>query len=146
MTSDTTTQPSVSVHCRRIAERARAAGIDAVIAKGGALLLLDAVPAGARNVGDLDVLVPKGEARALQAALIDGGWIESDLPESGHQLPILGHRSGVAVEVHTALPGVRFGTGDATAEEVIVAFVEDKHLMHVRLCVAEQCAGQQRDR
>ncbi len=109
----------VRAMAEQVGRMARAAGIDAVIAKGGALLLLDAVPAGARNVGDLDVLVPKGEARALQAALIDGGWIESDLPESGHQLPILGHRSGVAVEVHTELPGVRFGTGDATAEEVI---------------------------
>jgi len=103
----------------KVGRIAWAEGIDSVVIKGGALLLLDAVPPGARNVGDLDVLVPKGCAERMQTALIDAGWVASDLPESGHQLPILGHPSGVPVEVHVEIPGVKLGVGNATTEEVI---------------------------
>jgi hypothetical protein len=103
----------------RVGRIAEGLAIDAVVLKGGALLLHGAVAPGARNVGDIDVLVPASRARELQAALVADGWSESDLPESRHQLAILAHPSGVAVEVHVLLPGVRIGGGDATAEEVL---------------------------
>jgi hypothetical protein len=94
-------------------------GIQCVIAKGGALLLSEAVAPGLRNVGDLDVLVARSNAERLQAALVDAGWHQADLPGSRHQMPILGHPAGLATEVHLILPGVRIGEAEATIEDVL---------------------------
>lgn len=129
---------------RTVGEVVAGVGVDAVVLKGGALLLLDAAIPGARNVGDLDVLVKRAEAGRVQQALVERGWRAADLPPSRHQLPILSHPSGVCVEVHVEVPGVRLARRTATFEDVIEAGLviegsDDRRRIHVaarRLLVA----------
>lgn len=71
-------------------------------------------------MGDVDVLVPEAEAEGLQKALINRGCQAVDAPVSDHQLQWLNHPSGLGIEVHTVIPGVRFkGTSSATLQEVL---------------------------
>ena len=71
-------------------------------------------------MGDVDVLVPGESARRFQDALIEAGCHSPDAPEAEHQLQLLTHPTGLGVEVHRLIPGVRFdGGSSATAEQLI---------------------------
>ena len=106
--------------CRELAEAGRLLETPLVFLKGAALQLGESVAAGSRNMGDIDVLAPKDGARRLQAALVEAGCDALKTRESEHQLQYLTHRSGLGIEVHKIIPGVRLGGGSsATAGEFI---------------------------
>ncbi len=106
--------------CRELAEIGRLLEIPLVFLKGAALELGERVAPGSRNMGDIDVLAPVGGARRLQKALVEAGCGEFRSRESEHQLQYLAHRSGLGIEVHKIIPGVRFdGESSATADGLI---------------------------
>ena len=75
---------------------------------------------GSRNMGDIDVLASEDGARRLQEALVEAGCAAFKGRESEHQLQYLNHRSGLGIEVHKIIPGLRIGGGSsATARELI---------------------------
>jgi hypothetical protein len=91
---------------REIGEVLRAAGVDAVLLKGGASLFDPALPhRSERFLLDLDLLVGSAQLEAAETALLDAGWYR--LPETGgdgHQLPTLGRPGApAAIDLHFAL-------------------------------------------
>ncbi len=68
-------------------------------------------------MGDIDVLVSDKDARELHAFLTRHGYEESGQPAPRHHLPRLVHVSGVVVEIHHRLRGIRGLEPDATAED-----------------------------
>lgn len=106
--------------CRELAEAGRRLGIPLVFLKGAALQLGERVADGSRNLSDVDVLAPGDGARQLQAALVEAGCRALEAPESEHQLQYLTHPTGLGVEIHKIIPGVRLeGGSSATAGELI---------------------------
>ncbi len=84
--------------------------------KGAALVLEGLILPGSRGLGDVDVLTQEGRQQELQDRLkAEGCYEPQDLPCGEHQLQVLGHPLGLAVEVHLCLRGVRrFGQDSAT--------------------------------
>jgi hypothetical protein len=110
----------VSSVCGELAEQGRSLEIPLIFLKGAALQLAGKTAAGARNMSDVDVLAPEEGARRLQAAFLDAGCKELEAPESEHQLRYLTHRSGLGIEIHKTVPGVRLdGENSAAAEDLI---------------------------
>jgi len=106
--------------CRELAEAGRLLEIPLVFLKGAALHLGEKVASGSRNMGDIDVLAPEEGARRLQRTLVEAGCNAFEGRESEHQLQYLSHRSGLGIEVHKIIPGLRFeGGSSATACELI---------------------------
>lgn len=83
-----------------------------VLLKGPALVRAGFSSERGRPSGDVDVLVPRAQAHAIQDDLIGRGFVVEGI-EEGHQLPLLRHSEYASVEVHTTMPGVRW-TGDST--------------------------------
>jgi hypothetical protein len=95
-------------------------GVPLVFLKGAALQLGGWIEPGSRSMGDVDVLVPDESARRFEDALIAAGCDSPEAPEAEHQLQLLTHPTGLGVEVHRLIPGVRLdGGSSATAEQVI---------------------------
>ena len=89
-------------------------GLPVLFLKGAALLLEDLVLPGSRGLGDVDVLTPEGRQQELQDRLKAEGCFEpQDLPSGEHQLQVLGHPLGLAVEVHLCIRGIRNRSGDS---------------------------------
>jgi len=106
--------------CREIAELGSELGVPVIFLKGAALQLAERVTSGSRNMCDVDVLAPEDGARRLQRALVEGGCTALEVRESEHQLQFLTHGTGLGIEVHKIIPGVRLGGGaSATAGELI---------------------------
>jgi len=106
--------------CSELGEMAEGLEIPLIFLKGAALQLSETVAVGSRNMSDVDVLVPEDGARRLQASLVEAGCRVYETRESEHQLQLLTHRSGLGIEVHKTIPGVRFEGGpSATANELI---------------------------
>jgi hypothetical protein len=109
--------------------------IPTIFLKGAALQLWGKVAAGSRNMCDVDVLASEDGVRRLQAALLDAGCEPYETRESEHQLQLLTHRSGLGIEVHKIIPGVRLGDGpSATAGELI-----EKGFVHPAPGLADGC-------
>ena len=106
--------------CRELAEAARQLEVPLVFLKGAALQLGENLTAGSRNMGDIDVLAPEDGARRLQATLVEAGCKAYEAPESEHQLQLLTHRSGLGIEVHKIIPGVRLGGGSSATAGVLI--------------------------
>jgi hypothetical protein len=105
-----------------VAAVAAALSVPALVLKGAWLELSGVAAAGSRSMGDVDVLVPEAAAEALRDALVERGAAVVDAPVSEHQLQWLRHPSGLGIEVHTAIPGVRLdGSSPATLEQVASA-------------------------
>jgi hypothetical protein len=103
-----------------VAGLAHELGIPIIFLKGAALQLDSRVPAVARPMCDVDALVPAGEARRLQEILIAAGCKKYEAAESEHQLQHLTHRTGLGIEVHRLIPGVRLRGGESvTAAELL---------------------------
>jgi len=109
--------------CEQIARVASSLDIPLIVLKGMALHYSGLIKLGSRPMCDIDVLVPIGKEETLQRSLSDSGFSESNLPSAEHQLPVLTHSSGVSVEVHRMIRGVRLSSGgsSATADEVLQA-------------------------
>jgi len=106
--------------CRELAEAGRLLETPLVFLKGAALQLGENVAAGSRNMGDIDVLAPEDGARRLQAALVEAGCKAYEARESEHQLQFLTHRSGLGIEVHKIIPGVRLGGRSSATAGVLI--------------------------
>lgn len=108
--------------CREVAEVGAGLGIPLIFLKGAALQLEGSVVPGSREMSDIDVLVPEDGLRPLQEALIAAGCRPLDFPESEHQLPLLTHRTGLGIEVHRKIPGLRVaGDTAATAGDLMAS-------------------------
>jgi hypothetical protein len=106
--------------CREVAEVGADRGVPVIFLKGAALQLGGWIEPGSRSMSDVDVLVADGAARPFQDALIGRGCRSPEAPESEHQLQLLTHPTGLGIEVHRMIPGVRLGGGrSATADELV---------------------------
>ena len=99
----------------RCAARALSAlGIPVVLMKGSAYLALDHRAAQGRQIGDLDIMVPRASLDAVEAALLGAGWewVKDDPYDQAyyrqwmHELPPLIHaeRDRMIDVHHTILP------------------------------------------
>jgi len=90
-----------------ILRAASAPAIPLVWLKQSALAVAGLIVEGARDTSDVDVLVPPELAASLQERLVAQGFRPLDLPGSEHQLPLLSAPSGLGIELHRHLPGLR---------------------------------------
>jgi len=106
--------------CEEVSVVAKDLGVPVVFLKGAALHLGGWIESGSRSMSDVDVLVPDSSARRFQDALIAGGCRSPEAPEAEHQLQLLTHPTGLGIEVHRMIPGVRLSGGhSATADELL---------------------------
>jgi len=87
-----------------------------ILLKHAAIERAGAGTIGAREVCDLDVLVPEGRAGELRDELLHRGFLEADFHPEDQHLPPLHHPSGATIEIHLAIPGVCVGRGRAWAD------------------------------
>ena len=106
--------------CRELARAGRELDIPTIFLKGAALLLVGRLPTGSRGMTDIDLLTLDREAPRFQQRMKDAGWAEKPGVPGEHQLRMLTHRSGLGLEVHTMVLGVRVsGAGSAGADDVL---------------------------
>lgn len=106
--------------CTSVAETVSDLGVSGVFLKGAAMLLAGHQPAGSRSMADIDVLTRQLDAPDLQQRLQSLGWREIPGPSGEHQLQLLTHTSGLGLEVHTMVRGVRVaGSHSATIDELL---------------------------
>lgn len=86
-------------------------GLPVAFLKGTGLSLSGAVPPGFRRACDVDALAPPDGVDSLCRALEERGCEPTGLPEHEHQASPLRHPSGVLVEVHRLVLGVRLRPG-----------------------------------
>jgi hypothetical protein len=110
----------VAKHTADLVAISKQLDIPIIFLKGAALLLTDRLHTGARAMTDLDVLTGAEDAPRLQQRLKDAGWSEAAGPSGEHQLQMLTHRSGLGLEVHLVVLGVRIsGTSSAVANVLL---------------------------
>ncbi len=95
-------------------------GLPLVVLRGVALLESGVTAPGARSIGNLDVLVPAGQAKRLARRLLEEG-LQATVKTSGHfQIPPLAHPTLGRLQISHRIPGISaHGSGDATAEDLI---------------------------
>jgi len=121
---------------RRVVDRLQRAGVQAVPYKGPVLAALAYGALGARQAGDLDLLIDPGNLAAARDALeADGfrpqvplkGWQERQLVRSAHPYGLVRDGAGVVLELHWSVSPRSLSSGLGTAlprerlEEVTVA-------------------------
>jgi hypothetical protein len=122
--------------CRELAEVAADLNVPAILLKGAALQLGGWTEPGSRSMGDVDVLIPTDSANTYEEALIDLGCRSPKAPVSEHQLQLLAHPTGLGLEVHTRVRGVRMTGGrSATAEDLL-----ERELCHPLEGLARGCS------
>lgn len=84
-------------------------GVPCASLKFCALRARGVIELGSRAAGDVDVLVPEKDGRRLCRALVAAGCRQERGWAGNHQFSPLWHPSGVMVEVHRAVPGIRVG-------------------------------------
>jgi hypothetical protein len=110
--------------CRELAGVGRELEIPLIFLKGAALLLAGRLPTGARRMTDIDLLTLDHDAPRLQRRMKEAGWREIPGPSGEHQLQVLTHRSGLSLEVHTMVLGVRIsGACSASADEILANYL-----------------------
>jgi hypothetical protein len=106
--------------CRELADIGNEADIPIIFLKGAALLVSGRVQAGVRGMSDIDLLTRERDAPSFQERMIQRGWSEVVGPTGEHQLQILTHGSGLGLEVHTMILGVRItGSASASGDDLI---------------------------
>lgn len=102
-------EQGMRLESERLADVLRFAGHRTVLLKGAAYLCADLPPSRGRIFGDIDILVPKEALGAVEASLMSGGWISSELDAYNqryyrqwmHEIPPLTHvKRGSTVDVH----------------------------------------------
>jgi hypothetical protein len=99
----------------KLAGLAKGLGIPIAFVKGTALGLAAVVPLGWRAACDIDLLVPPDRLEELRSALVGEGFVSSKEPGCEHQMPPLHHPSGLMVELHRHIPGLRLSRGRSSA-------------------------------
>lgn len=94
---------------REVVAVAADAGVSCALLKFCALRARGVGEVGSRAAGDVDVLVPEEEGRRFCQALIASGCRQKRGWPGNHQFAPLWHPSGVMIEVHRAVPGIRVG-------------------------------------
>ncbi len=102
--------------CRVIAHTGELLGVPVVFLKGMALHLGERVPLGERSASDVDVMVPRLGLQPFVSALKADGWEQAGTPRTEQHVAPLYHPSGVTVEIHALLRGVRLGDGRGSAD------------------------------
>jgi hypothetical protein len=106
--------------CDELAGAAAAAGVPIVLLKGAALLAGGYISADSRAMADVDVLVDQSHAAQLKLELENRGFSGAEPLGSDHDLLLVVHESGLAVEGHRWIPGLAFENGtSATASALI---------------------------
>jgi len=107
--------------CRQLAEVGVELGTSTIFLKGAGLRLAGFTNPGSRESCDVDVLIPMADAVRYQQALLNRGYREQDGVASEHQLLPVHHPSGLMIEVHTLIKGVRISsiTDSATGEDLV---------------------------
>ncbi|HET7541980.1 MAG TPA: nucleotidyltransferase family protein [Polyangiaceae bacterium] len=106
---------------RRLGQLAERFGTRVIAVKFGGLRLAGLISVGSREASDLDVLLPKGRARAFWRALVAAGFQRTNTHEYPHQLEALVDPDGAIIDLHVHLPGVVIEKGTfATAEQLAV--------------------------
>jgi hypothetical protein len=91
-----------------------------VALKGVALLESGVTAPGARSFGDLDVLVPAGQAKRLARRLLEEGLQPSVKTSGQFQIPPLSHPTLGLLQISHQIPGLSaHGSGNATADDLI---------------------------
>jgi len=93
-----------------IASAAAAGGIPLVALKFLALRLDGLAPDGVRRAGDLDFLVRDSDLGRSVAFLAELGYHDAGFPPSDHAVHLVDD-SGLAIDLHRQLPGVRLAPG-----------------------------------
>jgi hypothetical protein len=105
---------------QRVTQVAGRLGVPLIAAKFAGLRLTGVVAPGTRVVADLDLLLPKADAKRFWQALLDAGFERTHTHGYAHQLEALVDPYGAAVDLHVHLPGVIVKTGGfATADQLI---------------------------
>jgi hypothetical protein len=105
---------------QQIAEVAERLRIPLIVVKFGGLRLAGVISPGARVVADLDILLPKAQARGFWRALLTAGFLRTNTHEYPHQLEALVDPYGAVIDLHVHLPGVVVERGGfATADQLI---------------------------
>jgi hypothetical protein len=106
--------------CRQVAGIAAVRGAPVVATKGAALRLLEIGTLGARPSCDVDLMTSEDALDRLQRLLIEAGYREEAIPTAEQQLAPLHHPSGLVVELHRMLRGVRVdGRSSATTDALM---------------------------
>jgi hypothetical protein len=104
----------------RIVELSARSGVPVIALKFAGLRRAGIVASGTRTFCDLDLLVPKAEARAFWRALLHVGFSRTGTSEYPHQLEPLVNAYGAVVDLHIHLPGVFVEKrGFASADQLI---------------------------
>ena len=94
---------------REVLAAAAGLGVPCALLKFCALRARGVIELGSRAASDVDVLVPEKDGRRLCRALVAAGCRQERGWAGNHQFSPLWHPSGVMIEVHRAVPGVRVG-------------------------------------
>jgi hypothetical protein len=113
--------------CRRVAEVARAIDLPVVATKGAAMSLLGIGVLGARTACDVDLMTSSDGVHDLQGVLVEAGFREEPVRAAEQQLAPLHHATGLLVELHRMLRGVRIdGRRSATAADLVEHHLLDR--------------------
>ena len=105
---------------QQIVEVAERLQIPLIAVKFGGLRLAGVISPGARLVADLDILLPKAQARDFWRGLLTAGFLRTHTHEYPHQLEALVDPYGAVIDLHIHLPGVIVEMGGfATADQLI---------------------------
>jgi hypothetical protein len=115
-------------HARdKVAELGDRLGIPIIAVKFAGLQLAGVVAPGTRSVSDVDVLLPKAQARRFWRALLDVGFVRTGTSEYSHQLEALVDPYGAVIDLHLHLPGVSVETGSfASADQLLARGLIDR--------------------
>jgi hypothetical protein len=111
--------------CRQLAILGETLRLPVIVLKGAALRESGVTPRGSRQACDVDVLTLESRLDDLHGALVSEGYRVSGMRGAEHELEALYHPSGLMVEVHRYLRGVRI-----SEERIATA----DHLLDYGLC------------
>ncbi len=106
--------------CRKLGALGRELGLPIIVTKGAALRESGVTATGSRQACDIDVLTIASRLDDLYEALVCEGYRVSGMRAAEHELDALFHPSGLMVEIHRYLRGVRIaGDRSATADDLL---------------------------
>jgi len=106
--------------CRQLAILGETLRLPVIVLKGAALRESGVTAPGSRQACDVDVLTLGSRLDDLHGALVSEGYRVSEMRGAEHELEALFHQSGLMVEIHRYLRGVRIAEErSATADDLL---------------------------